>query len=224
MPSHHGDPSSQNFFRPAPGVLRLDATAGAGRRDRARGRYCRRHARGAMGAAPVSRHAHRLCARQSRVLRCSLTGCARGIARGGAATRRSLPRPRCTAFVGGTRFLGTTLWTDYALYGSTPADLDRAMADAAIEMNDFRMIEWADGEPLSAGARVRELHLTGVTVAGATPGRAFCRPDGRRHPPSAAPAKYSSQVRGNPLQSLFRERPRSPRAGARSALGAWPYS
>ena len=43
-------------------------------------------------------------------------------------------------FVSGTRFLGTTLWTDYALYGSTPADLDRAMADAKDQMNDFRMI------------------------------------------------------------------------------------
>src|SRR5262249_47582473 len=43
--------------------------------------------------------------------------------------------------LGGTRFLGTTLWTDYALYGSEPAELDRAMADAAGEMNDFRMIK-----------------------------------------------------------------------------------
>jgi hypothetical protein len=63
--------------------------------------------------------------------------------------------------LGGTRFLGTTLWTDYELYGSAPADLERAMADAASEMNDFRMIQWAGGEPL-APALVRDMHLTGV--------------------------------------------------------------
>lgn len=61
--------------------------------------------------------------------------------------------------VGGTRFLGTTLWTDYALYGSTPADLDRAMADAADEMNDFRMIKWAGGNVFKPEL-VREMHLT----------------------------------------------------------------
>lgn len=63
--------------------------------------------------------------------------------------------------LGGTRFLGTTLWTDYELYGSAPADLERAMADAAVEMNDFRMIQWAGGEPL-APALVRDMHLNGV--------------------------------------------------------------
>jgi predicted phosphodiesterase len=66
---------------------------------------------------------------------------------------------RDALILGGTRFLGTTLWTDYALYGSTPADLDRAMADAAVEMNDFRMIKWAEGEPLNPHL-VRELHVT----------------------------------------------------------------
>jgi Calcineurin-like phosphoesterase len=63
--------------------------------------------------------------------------------------------------LGGARFLGTTLWTDYELYGSAPEDLERAMADAAIEMNDFRMIQWAGGEPLEP-ALVRDMHLTGV--------------------------------------------------------------
>lgn len=60
---------------------------------------------------------------------------------------------------GGTRFLGATLWTDYALYGSTPADLERAMADAAEEMNDFQMIRWSGGRKFEP-ALVRELHLT----------------------------------------------------------------
>src|SRR6185312_3576085 len=60
--------------------------------------------------------------------------------------------------VGGTRFLGATLWTDYALYGSEPEELDRAMADAVEEMNDFRMIKWADGSWLTP-EQVREVHL-----------------------------------------------------------------
>ena len=61
--------------------------------------------------------------------------------------------------VEGTRFLGATLWTDYALYGSGPADLDRAMADAEEEMNDFRMIKWSDGDRIKPEL-VREIHLT----------------------------------------------------------------
>jgi predicted phosphodiesterase len=63
--------------------------------------------------------------------------------------------------LGGTRFLGTTLWTDYALYGSAEADLDRAMADAEDEMNDFRMITWAGGDRLTAEL-VREIHRSNV--------------------------------------------------------------
>jgi predicted phosphodiesterase len=61
--------------------------------------------------------------------------------------------------IDGTRFLGTTLWTDYALYGDAPADLKRAMADAEEDMNDFRMIQLADGQPLRPEI-VREIHLT----------------------------------------------------------------
>jgi predicted phosphodiesterase len=62
----------------------------------------------------------------------------------------------CT--LGGTRFLGTTLWTDYALYGSAQAQLARAMADAKEQMNDFRMIEWTDGDRFTPEL-VREMHL-----------------------------------------------------------------
>ncbi len=61
----------------------------------------------------------------------------------------------------GTRFLGATLWTDYALYGSEEAQLDRAMADAEEELNDFRMIKWSAGEPLTAEL-VREMHCSRV--------------------------------------------------------------
>lgn len=62
----------------------------------------------------------------------------------------------CT--LGGARFLGTTLWTDYALYGSAEAQLTRAMADAKEGMNDFKMIEWVDGDRFTPEL-VREIHL-----------------------------------------------------------------
>jgi predicted phosphodiesterase len=67
--------------------------------------------------------------------------------------------------LGGTRFLGATLWTDYALYGSAPEDLDRAMTDAEIEMNDFRMIRWSKGRHLNPEL-VREMHLTSAQWLG----------------------------------------------------------
>jgi len=46
--------------------------------------------------------------------------------------------------VGGTRFLGATLWTDFALRGSAPAQLGGAMADARCFMNDFRLIRYGE--------------------------------------------------------------------------------
>ncbi|WP_279483212.1 metallophosphoesterase [Aureimonas sp. SK2] len=45
--------------------------------------------------------------------------------------------------LGGTRFLGCTLWTDYELYG--PASLEHAMNIAGLGLNDHRMI--ASSEP-----------------------------------------------------------------------------
>jgi predicted phosphodiesterase len=63
----------------------------------------------------------------------------------------------CT--LGGIRFLGTTLWTDYALYGSAQAQIARAMSDAKNEMNDFRRIEWSDGDRFTPEL-VREMHFT----------------------------------------------------------------
>jgi 3',5'-cyclic AMP phosphodiesterase CpdA len=38
------------------------------------------------------------------------------------------------------RFLGATLWTDFALYGSEPKIIDRAMAIATQAMVDYRLI------------------------------------------------------------------------------------
>lgn len=44
--------------------------------------------------------------------------------------------------IGGVRFLGATLWTDFAVEGSDPADVRWAMAYADVHLNDFRQIAW----------------------------------------------------------------------------------
>jgi len=58
----------------------------------------------------------------------------------------------------GVRFLGATLWTDFALFGSTRPELVRAMTDARFLMNDFRLIRYGERSLLSPEA-VREIHL-----------------------------------------------------------------
>jgi predicted phosphodiesterase len=60
--------------------------------------------------------------------------------------------------LGGVRFLGATLWTDFALFGSTPTELARAMTDARFLMNDFRLIRYGQRGLLSP-EQVREIHL-----------------------------------------------------------------
>jgi Icc-related predicted phosphoesterase len=45
------------------------------------------------------------------------------------------------AIVGGTRFIGATIWTDYCLYGE--AHRHHAMDEARRWMNDHRKISWA---------------------------------------------------------------------------------
>ncbi len=45
-----------------------------------------------------------------------------------------------TAVIDGVRFLGATLWTDFALYGGTERELARAMAIAQQSMVDYRAI------------------------------------------------------------------------------------
>ena len=46
-----------------------------------------------------------------------------------------------TVVIGGVRFVGTTLWTDYALFGE--ANLGRAMVAASRGLNDHRRISWS---------------------------------------------------------------------------------
>lgn len=56
--------------------------------------------------------------------------------------------------IGGVRFLGATLWTDFALHGADDRSLGRAMRDAQYGMSDFRVIRYgADGLFLPEHAR-----------------------------------------------------------------------
>lgn len=59
--------------------------------------------------------------------------------------------------LGGVRFLGCTLWTDFALHGDGDRDLAHAMYDASYHLNDYRMVRW--GMETLRPERTRELHL-----------------------------------------------------------------
>jgi predicted phosphodiesterase len=66
---------------------------------------------------------------------------------------------RESVVIDGVRFLGCTLWTDFQLpvrqsCGEFEADVGRAMAEANIRMNDFRLIEVLS--PARSEHRVRE--------------------------------------------------------------------
>ena len=52
--------------------------------------------------------------------------------------------------LGGVRFLGTTLWTDFSLHGSAPSEIAHAMADAESTMIDYQEILYVNGERLRA--------------------------------------------------------------------------
>ncbi len=63
--------------------------------------------------------------------------------------------------IGGVRFLGATLWTDFALHGTDARSLRRAMSDAKYGMSDFSIIrhglrEWLRPED------ARAMHLEQV--------------------------------------------------------------
>jgi len=63
--------------------------------------------------------------------------------------------------LGSTRFLGATLWTDFALYGAEPAQLERAMVNARCGMYDFRVIRYTHDEPFRP-EHAREIHSAQV--------------------------------------------------------------
>jgi len=63
--------------------------------------------------------------------------------------------------IGGVRFLGATLWTDFALQGGDRSSIDRAMADAHYGMNDFRLIRYGESR-MFRPADARAIHLAQV--------------------------------------------------------------
>ena len=63
--------------------------------------------------------------------------------------------------IGGVRFLGATLWTDFALHGADLSSIDRAMGDADCGMNDFRLIRYG-GRGRFLAKDARSIHLAQV--------------------------------------------------------------
>ncbi|MGH8303238.1 MAG: metallophosphoesterase, partial [Steroidobacteraceae bacterium] len=60
--------------------------------------------------------------------------------------------------VGGVRFLGATLWTDFALHGADGTSLRRAMSDAKYGMGDFSIIRHG-AQGLFRPEHARAMHL-----------------------------------------------------------------
>jgi hypothetical protein len=63
--------------------------------------------------------------------------------------------------IGGVRFLGATLWTDFALEGADQTSIDRAMAYAQYGMYDYHVIRYGDDRKFSP-ADARAIHLEQV--------------------------------------------------------------
>ncbi|MCS6946384.1 MAG: hypothetical protein NZM12_02070, partial [Steroidobacteraceae bacterium] len=63
--------------------------------------------------------------------------------------------------IGGVRFLGATLWTDFALYGGKPLEIARAMGIAERVMYDYRVIR--QGAHRLTPLDTREIHLQQVS-------------------------------------------------------------
>ncbi len=60
--------------------------------------------------------------------------------------------------IGGVRFLGATLWTDFALHGSDPPAIAQAQADARRGMVDYRRIYRSGSDKLQPDD-TRRIHL-----------------------------------------------------------------
>jgi predicted phosphodiesterase len=63
--------------------------------------------------------------------------------------------------MGGVRFLGATLWTDFALEGADPSSIDRAMACAQYGMYDYHVIRCGDDRKFRP-TDARAIHLEQV--------------------------------------------------------------
>ena len=66
-----------------------------------------------------------------------------------------------SAVIGSVRFLGATLWTDFALHGADPKSVDRAMAAAQAGMSDFQLIRY-NGNKTFRPAEARAIHAERV--------------------------------------------------------------
>lgn len=62
---------------------------------------------------------------------------------------------------GHVRFIGSTLWTDFQLFGSAPADIERAMQESKRCISDFRAIRYRSTGRMSPADSVK-LHRTAV--------------------------------------------------------------
>ncbi len=62
---------------------------------------------------------------------------------------------------GGVRFLGATLWSDFELHGSAPAEIAKSMADAQWTMVDYQEITHLSGRPFRAEHSL-EIHVKQV--------------------------------------------------------------
>lgn len=64
--------------------------------------------------------------------------------------------------IGGVRFLGATLWTDFALHGADVQSIARAMSDAKYGMSDFSLIRHG-AHGLFRPEHARRMHLEQVS-------------------------------------------------------------
>lgn len=106
------------------------------------------------------------------------------------------------AVVASVRFIGATLWTDYAAYGER--DRGPAMARAARDMNDHRMIALrSDARERFMPAHALALHIDAVTAIDAALAEPFDGPTivVTHHAPSLRSVR--PRYLGNPLNPAF---------------------
>lgn len=108
--------------------------------------------------------------------------------------------------IGNVEFLGTTLWTDFALYGDDESRLRTALADASAGMSDFRGLVRIDERGIERPLRPVDTLRWHVASRAWLEGRLARPPAGKRvvvthHLPSArsVPEKY----RDDPLSPAF---------------------
>ena len=102
--------------------------------------------------------------------------------------------------LGGVRFLGCTLWTDFAVY--PPMSAKMAMDHARQQLNDFRLIE--NGEQLFTPEDSLRLHEESIAWLGQRLDTPFDGPTVVITPPRAEPEGRSPPIWPQPTDALFR--------------------